>query len=705
LLKLRKILLYDRVYLILTCCILVYSLLITNFEHRKSIYKGNEKSLYGDIKNLKIDGDKLQVELSTPEAIIGSYYINSFTEKKYIIKNYKLGDYLKIKGSMQRPKNNTVFNLFDYKKYLNHNNIFYLFKIDSLVKIKNNNKISLKLRQAIDDRINNINYSKDYLKAFIIGDTSAISNDVKSSYQINGISHLLAISGAQVSLFAIILLFMFKIIRIEENKRYYLTMLFIMLYMYLTNYNASVVRASIFFMLLSINKLYYFNVKTINILLMALVIILLLNPYFIYDIGFQLSFIISLYLIIFQPIIKEYNNYITKLLIISFIAFLSSMPIVINNFFQINLLSIANNLIFVPLVSLIIYPLALITFIFPIFDKPLYILITVMEFLSLIISKVTIFNIILCKPNIFTMIIYYITISFCLIKFKQKKTYMLLIVALLICHHILPYINNIAKIVMIDVNQGDSILIVLPHNKGNILIDTGGKLQYQKDKWQQSKNKYSIAFNTLVPYFKSLGITKLDYLILTHGDADHMGESINLISNFNVKNIILNNGSKNYLEKALVNKAKDIPIYFYNKKILNIKGYPFYFINNAKGLNINDNSLVIYTVINNKKILLTGDITTNKENKIIEEYNLNNIDILKIAHHGSATSTSNEFLDEINPKYALISVALKNTFNHPSPLVIKRLKTRNIKTYLTSTNGSVMFNLLNNNVTIKYSKP
>jgi competence protein ComEC len=699
LLRLRTILLYDKLYIILTIGILVYSLIITNIENRKSIYNGKEKQLNGYINNILIDGNKLKIELKAKEIIIANYYIKTHQEKKEIINNYQLGDYIKITGDMLLPKNNTNFNLFNYKRYLNNKNIFYLFKIDTINKMHSNHKITNDIRQYIDNRINNIKYSKYYLKAFILGDDSLINNNIKQSYQINGISHLLAISGAQISLFAIILLIIFKKIKIEENKRYYLTILFILFYIYLTNYNSSVIRASIFFILLSINKIYYFNIKTINLLLLTLIIILLLNPYYLYDIGFQLSYIISLYLILFQHLIKKYNNYFIKLLIISMIAFLASMPIIIYNFYQINLLSPIINLLFVPLVSFIIFPLSLITFIIPILDYPLYLFIKLMEYLSLNISNIDIFNLILAKPHIIIIIIYYLIITYIL--YNLKSTIILLLI--IIIHHNIIYLNNIPKLIMIDVNQGDSFLIILPHNKGNILIDTGGKKEYNKPKWQQPINNYNITKNTLIPLFKSHGIKEIDYLILTHGDEDHMGEIFNVINNFKVNRIILNSGIKTNIESKLINEYKNIE--FFDEDTLIINKYKFYFINNANKDNINNNSLVIYTNINNHKILFTGDITTKEEQEIINKYNINNIDILKIAHHGSITSTSSTFLNVLNPKYALISVGLNNHYNHPNKTIINRLHQKKIKTYLTSVDGSIKLNLMSNNIIIEKCKP
>ena len=120
----------------------------------------------------------------------------------------------------------------------------------------------------------------------------------------------------------------------------------------------------------------------------------------------------------------------------------------------------------------------------------------------------------------------------------------------------MPMMNQNLLVTFLDIGQGDAIFIKMPHNQGNILIDTGGRITYSKEKWQERKSNYSISLSTIIPYLKSLGINKLSYLVLTHGDYDHMGETINLINNFKVENVIFNCGSYNVLEKNLIRELE-----------------------------------------------------------------------------------------------------------------------------------------------------
>ena len=402
---------------------------------------------------------------------------------------------------------------------------------------------------------------------------------------------------------------------------------------------------------------------------------LLYNPYYIYNVGFLFSFVICFYLIYFGNLTNNFKNYFVKLLITSLICFVASIPIMINNFYYINIMSPLINVVFVPFVTFIIFPLCLITLIIPYFDNILLLALNIMEQLSLFFNYFNI-NLIMSKVNIFIFILYYIIITFIFIK---PKCFYILIIMIFI-HTNIKYFNQNNYLTMIDVGQGDSILLELKNK--NILIDTGGN----------SFSDYNIAVNKLIPYFKSLGIKKIDYLILTHGDYDHLGEAVNLINNFKVDKVILNNDKFNDLETELINVLNDRNInYFKNVKQLSIFNNKLYFLNDELYSNENDNSIVLYVVVNDVKMLFMADAGISVEHDIIKKYNLNDIDILKVGHHGSKTSTSKEFITQIQPKYALISVGANNWYGHPHEEVLENLNSSNI--YRTDLNGSIKINL------------
>ena len=233
--------------------------------------------------------------------------------------------------------------------------------------------------------------------------------------------------------------------------------------------------------------------------------------------------------------------------------------------------------------------------------------------------------------------------------------------------------------------QGDSTLLSI--NNKNYLIDTGG-----------NRNK-SIYYYNLKPVLKKNVVRKIDYLILTHGDFDHMGESINLVKDISVNKVIFNCGEYNYLEKELIKvlNKKHIKYYACINKLNDL-----YFLQTKEYDNENDNSNVIYIELNGYKFMFMGDASTTTEKEIINKYNLPDIDILKVGHHGSKTSSSKEFINEIKPKYSIISVG-KNKYGHPNTEVLNNLS--NSKIYRTDEDGSVMFKIKNNKFKIETCSP
>ena len=315
----------------------------------------------------------------------------------------------------------------------------------------------------------------------------------------------------------------------------------------------------------------------------------------------------------------------------------------------------------------------------------------------LFLSKINVLKITFCKVNFVIFCLYYVLIILCLFNLKKGKKRIIFVLAMvIIVHSSINFVNN-NYIMFMDVNQGDSTLVVV--NKKTTLIDTGGILQLNKDKYD-----YNITNNRTIPYLKSKGIKKIDNLILTHGDYDHMGEAINIVNNFKVEKVIFNCGKFNDLEKELIKVLNKRKIKYYSCiNELNIDNNKLYFLQTKEYDNENDNSNVIYTKINGYKFMFMGDAGVDKEKDILENYNISNIDVLKVGHHGSKTSSSKKFIDEANPKYGVISVGKNNKYGHPNKEILNTLS--NSKIYRTDEDGSIMFKIKNNKLKIKTCSP
>ena len=667
--KLRTILLQSNIYRVTIVGVIIYALIVTLLPKYESVYKGSEEDFLCSIDNYKIEENKMKLELICKEKLVGSYYFKN-DEYKFFKEKVNIGSSVIVKGKLVSPKNNTVPYLFNYKKYLYNKRVYYTLKIDSIKILNENSNPFIKLKNRV---IKHVNSYKDstYLYAFILGKTELISDEVLTSYRENGISHLFALSGLHVSIFSSILLFILKKLRFKEILNYVLIFIFLLLFSFITGFSPSILRATLLFFLLGINKVFYLNIRTLDILYLVFIILVIINPFIIYNLSFILSFTAALFLIFSSDLLKG-KNYFVSLFKVSLLSYFASLPFNIYYFGYTNLLGTILNLVFVPLVSFVVFPLTLLTFIISKFYSILNITTNLLESLSLLFNK---FKIIIYFPRINLIFVFiYLSILMLYIKFK-KKICLYLIIVLLIFFKIRRYMDNNTYIYYIDVGQGDSILVMTPHLNKTILIDTGGIVSFNEN------YKSNIVKNKTIPFFRRIGINKVDYLFLTHGDYDHAGEANVLLSNFCVKKVFINKGNINNIEKKINNKEV---LTLKNFVIDNIKVNS---LNNNVFNNENDDSTILLFNIYDYKFLFMGDASIKTEEYLLNNYILPNVDILKVGHHGSYTSTSTDFINVIKPKYSVISVGENNMYKHPNKSVLDILD--NTKLFRTDVDGTI----------------
>ena len=626
----------EKRYLIVLKIILLFSVLyITYYRiNNKKYIENNKTSIIGIVRSVKDN-----------KIVINNYQVICKDKT-----NINIGSTIKVNGRVKKPSSNTNFNLFNYKNYLLSKKIDYLFYADSIKIIKNSNSFKNKFINYVNS-INN-----PILSTLILGD-NRIDEDEYEKIKTNGISHLFAISGMHISFISLTLLLILNKISKRKKLNYLIVSSILIFYAYLTTMSASIIRSVLLFVLM-VTKF-----KTIDLLFYLFLMFLIYNPFYIYDLGFLYSFVNSFFLLYFKP---------DSLLKTSIIAFLSTFLITVNSTNQVNILSPFLNLFYVPFITYIIFPLCFIVLLIPKLNFILNFFIGILNYSNKIFYKYKL--IFIFKTLSPLLIIFYYILLILYLKRKLNYMFYLTFIVLYFRFNIYPVVN------ILDVGQGDSALIELPFFQGNIMIDTGGS-QYS------DINKYVIT-----PFLKSRGIKKIDYLILTHGDYDHMGASHELIKSYNVGKIIINSYEDNELEKKLKN------VYHFNKNTLKINNYTFYFLNTANR-DENEDSLIIYTKLNNYKFLFMGDASVSNEEYLLNTYNLNNIDFLKVGHHGSNTSSSKKFIDAIKPNNSLISVGKNNFYGHPSKEILNNLKNSNI--YRTDINGGIEIVLYNKKYQIK----
>lgn len=667
--KLKMILQSRYIFKILTILILIITIIYTKYYPFKSVFNTNDTEFIGIVEDYIIKDNQIKISLKSKERIIVTY---KYTSK--VFNNLSYGDKIKVTGVLKEPSTNNIFNNFNYKKYLYNKKIYYIIEASKIDKIQNNNNHIYTIKNLLYTRINSLK-SSNYIKALLFGDNK-LDKEIKTSYQINGISHLFSVSGFHINFITSIIYFYLDRVTYNKKIKYITVDIFLVLYLLLCN-TTSLLRCTVMNILLSINHLLKLDIKKIDIVLLTLILCIIINPFIIYDIGFIYSYTISFFLILYKNKYKT-NNKLLKIIYISLISFLVSLPINIYTSYEINFLSIILNIIIVPIVSLILLPLSLLTLIFPILDNILYLITSILEKISLYTSNINIFKQVLSKPSIILIIIYYLVII--LILSKNKHYYLILI--LLIFHKTIPLYNSNLEVVMFDVGEADSMLISTPSKKVNILIDTGR----------------GIDINNIIIYLKSIGISKLNYLIITHGDEDHIGGALYLIDNFKVDNVILNKGDYTELEVELIIHLKNKNIkYTNNINKIPLLGSYMYLLNTKKFSNENDNSIVTYFEYQKYKFLFMGDSSSKTEEYLINNYNLTNISFLKVGHHGSNTSSSPLFINKITPKVSLISVGRNNFYHHPNKEVLTNLS--NSVIYRTDINKSIKIKI-NNKVKI-----
>ena len=673
-LKLRIILLCDYLYYILLFITCIFLLININKKIDVPIFTNNSYELI--INDYKINDKMITIYFDN---IIGKYYVDNDEKVKEFKDNYSFGDKIYIEGEISVPNNNTIPNNFNYKDYLYHKYIYYIIKIDKIKIISKNDNIFLLIKNSIYKRIDTIKYN-DYLYAFILGKSYYIDSEVLNNYKINGITHLFALSGLHVSMFSSIILFILKKIKLSEKLSYFITSLFLIFFAFIASFTPSIVRSVLFFILSSINNVYYLYIKPKYLLYIVFSILIFINPFYIYDTGFILSFCISFFILLFNEK-NKINNNLLSILVISILSTLSSLPIIINMSYEINILGFINNLFFIPYVTYIVFPLSIIVVFISKLSFILNFLIIIMEYVSKVSSNILNVKLIFPKMSLFLIIIYYVLLILIVKKINLKKIFIIYL-------SFLYFRCNFDKnnyVYFIDVGQGDSALIVTKNNK-SVLIDTGGKVG----------SNYSLMKSNVIPFFKSIGIRKLDYLFITHGDYDHAGYGIDLVNNFNVKNRFTNKGKYNSLEKKLNIKS-------FNNSYIKIDNVEIYSLNSKLYNNENSDSLVLLVIIDNYKLLFMGDASINTEKDIMNNYDIGDVFILKVGHHGSKTSSSEEFINSVNPKYSIISVGKNNKFGHPNKEVLDNLS--NSKIYRTDIDGSIMFKIKKDKLRIETYSP
>lgn len=670
-------------------------------------------------------------------------YLKKQKDRK--IKKFEIGDVILIEGKFKEPNTQRNYGGFNYKMYLRSKNIYGSINVEEYKKIKCKKGLKWTIKRYINRvRCNIINLfdnklskkSASLLRGLIVGDKSDIEDEVLENFRKASLSHILAISGAHFSYIVLILNYINKKIKIK-NLGNIVSILIMLFFMELTGCTTSVCRAGIMNIIVILSKLLHRKVEFWTNLSFSLLLQMIINPYVIFDTGLQLSYLGVIGIVTLYDKVLKCLKF--KIISVTIAANIIIIPIMMYNFNTLSFSFIISNIFASFLLGpIIILGIISIFFRFKIIFFFLNLLLSLLIKIAEKCGSISFLNINVITPSIISLGIYYFLIYVIFYVLKNNKENKgnkknkkdneknrnnrtkgnnKKIISILICLIIIFNLNfeviisNIKQELLInfvDVSQGDCTLI--SYNGKNIIIDGGGSTD---------KNN-NVGKNTLLPYLLDRKIKQIDYLIISHFDSDHVQGLMYIMDKIKIKNIIIGVQKENYSNYIKFNKLLEKNKNKDNNKVkimqieneINIDKLKLSCIwpNSNKLIDensINNNSLVLKLIYGKFSMLFTGDIEKIAEKEIIREYKGREeclkSTILKVAHHGSKTSTIEDFLRVVSPKIALIGVGKDNKFGHPNYETIEKLVKQRIEIYRTDEMGEISIKV-NNKGKIKVKK-
>lgn len=691
---------------------------------------------------LNVKGEQMMVQIT----------LSQRTEQQTAL-DWHRGQRVRARGTLQLPSSASNFGTFDYRSYLTTQRIHWLLHVEgseAISVLREPTRFELdyfiakmdQFRRQLSSRMATLFPAEQagYMSALVIGVQDDVDPQLFATFSTLGLTHLIAVSGLHVAVFLFLVKHLLQLLRLTREQRLLIMIATVPLYVLFTGGSPSIVRAGIM-AIIALMATYRGQLKDgLHILAAAALIMVMWNPLVVHDVGFQLSFLVTAALLLWTKQAEQlfttrrtkWGQAVQNTLLVTFVAQLASFPISIYYFNQFHLLTFVVNVIFVPLVSFIIMPLAAISlatsYIYFPLGKMLAHLVTLMNDWTLIytnqLATVQKLHYIFATPSLIWIVSFYSIVALFLfpwqIRFRPRfknqfhwlRSLLVVGLAVLVLYAYYPQWHNRDGLVQfIDVGQGDAALIRTPTGK-HVLIDGGGTLRFgQQEQWRQRRDPYDVGRKLLVPMLRKRGVHQLDYVIISHLDSDHIQGLRAIIASLPVK-VIIWNGTLTRTDDAilLMNEIvhRKIPLYRANAgQKLTLDAHTtikmIYPIQEASPLTSipivadqNNHSVGIILQLYRRHFLLCGDIHDESEQLILRQLQAQAakkvaIDVMKVSHHGSKSSTSEPWLTYWQPTAAVISVGRHNLYHHPHPEVVERLAQHHIKQFQTALRGEIDF--------------
>lgn len=664
------------------------------------IYRINGSTLRGFATSEKKDKWYVQLKLESEqhkeaftEHSLAGLTMNILTEEvsnrpKAHMYAFDMDNYLKSNGSVGQ------FQISQYE-LIGKKNDFLTFMAGQRFKMKQHIQDSFPLSLQAE------------AEALLIGSREQMPTDMQSAYQTLGITHLFAISGLHVALIALLFYEMMIRLGVRRETANLLLLICLPLYALLAGGAPSVWRSVSVTEIVLISMYFQRKIAVEDAFSLSIIGFIFLTPWIIFQIGFQLSYLAAFSLIYSSILLKSSQSYLFQSFIITAVCQIIVYPILLYHFYEISVSSFLANLVFVPLFSFVILPLnlffLLLTFILPSLGETLFLIYEPLRnLLDILILKLGAIPYQLwnpMKPQSWMVFLAYFSVVLILTSLERKKNVFLstlFFLFVIVIIQLTPYMDSSTRITFVNVGQGDCILIEMPFRKQVIMIDTGGLLRFDQEIWKQTDEPYEIGRQVVLPLLKGKGIHTIDTLILTHADADHMESAEEVVRGVKVKEIHITPGSA---EKEVMRdlwqeiEKQLIPIYEKRAgdKILSNYFHLQYLYPMDETYEGNNDSLVLSMRNDHFHGLFIGDLEEQGELDLVEHYSLalKQIDVLKVGHHGSKTSSNEQFLALVQPDVAIIQAGFENRYGHPHPEVVERLKELQIPYLQTGTDGTI----------------